>query len=195
MPETKKIIYDAKTDAALFAESLRAWAKLGFLRGFAGVRSEIIPGGKMTLPTAAFHRIATESLEEGAPDKVEIERRRLYISDVSTMLSEHQSFYIDQHYKGFILGHVVDIVVGLAVIAIMAGLFYTYGPFHPIPLALVGLLGVKLIFLFLSVRRMIKIAQNTFTSKAAMIRIPWNSEPIPTKRPDSELQESHAPRS
>jgi hypothetical protein len=176
MPATKEINYDAKVDAALFAESLRSWAKLGFWRGFAGVRSEIIPGGKMTLPSTAFHRKAMEILETGSPTDLELERRRQYVSEVSTILLEQQSFYIDQHYKRFILGHVVDVIVGLAVVALMAGLFYTYGPFHPVPLSLVGLMGVKLIFLFLSVRRMIKIAQNTFTSKAAMIRIPWDKE-------------------
>lgn len=173
MPETKEIIYDAKTDAALFAESLRAWAKLGFWRGFAGIRSEIIPGGQMTLPSAAFYKKATEILGENDPDETELEIRKIYIENVLSRLSEHQSSYIDQHYKGFIIGHIVDIAVGLTVIALMTGLFYTYGPFHPVPLSLVGLLGIKLIFLFVSVRRMIKIAQNTFTSKAAMIRIPW----------------------
>lgn len=176
MPATKEIIYDAKTDAASFVGSLRSWAKLGFLRGFAGVRGEIIPGGKMTLPSSAFHRKATESLEVGSPDADELQRRKQYMVEVSALLSEHQSFYIDQHYKRFILGHVVDIAVGLVVVGLMAGLFYTFGPFHPVPLSLAALLGVKLIFLFLSVRRMIKIAQHTFTSKAAMIRIPWEAE-------------------
>jgi hypothetical protein len=180
MTTAKEIIYDAKGDAALFAESLRSWAKLGFWRGFAGVRSEIIPGGKMTLPSQAFHKKANEFLELGSPDAEELKRREYYMDEVIAMLTSHQQHYIDQHYKRFILGHIVDVIVGLVVIALMAGLFYTYGPFHPVPLSLVGLLGVKLIFLFLSVRRMIKIAQNTFTSKAAMIRIPWDTE-LPTQ--------------
>ncbi|TLX16637.1 hypothetical protein [Rhizobium sp. MHM7A] len=176
MTTTKEIIYDSKADAALFAESLRSWAKLGFWRGFAGVRSEIIPGGKITLPSVAFHKKATEILELNSPDAEELKRREYYIDEVMAMLSLHQQHYIDQHYKRSILGHIVDVIVGLVMVALMGGLFYTYGPFHPVPLSLVGLMGVKLIFLFVSVRRMIKIAQNTFTSKAAMIRIPWDAE-------------------
>lgn len=176
MTTSKEIIYDSHADAALFAESLRSWAKLGFWRGFAGVRSEIIPGGQLTLPSVAFDKKAREILETGSPDADERKRREDYIDEVIAMLSLHQQHYIDQHYKRFILGHIVDVIVGLVVIALMSGLFYTYGPFHPVPLSLVGLLGLKLIFLFVSVRRMIKIAQNTFTSKAAMIRIPWAAD-------------------
>ena len=176
MTTSKEIVYDSQADAALFAESLRSWAKLGFWRGFAGVRSEIIPGGQLTLPSVAFDKKAREILEIGSPDGVELKKRENYIDEVIATLSLHQQQYIDQHYKRFIMGHIVDVVVGLVMIALMAGLFYTYGPFHPIPLSLVGLLGLKLIFLFVSVRRMIKIAQNTFTSKAAMIRIPWAAD-------------------
>jgi hypothetical protein len=173
MASSKEINYDSQADAALFAESLRSWARLGFWRGFAGVRGEIIPGGQLTLPSVAFDKKAREIIEFNSPDAVERKKREDYIDEVIAMLSLHQQHYIDQHYTRFILGHIMDVIVGLVMIALMSGLFYTYGPFHPVPLSLVGLMGAKLIFLFVSVRRMIKIAQNTFTSNAAMIRIPW----------------------
>lgn len=169
------LAYDAKADAATFSNSLRSWANIGFLRGLSGTRQEMIPGGEMKLPSAVFHSKAMASIDLDNPDSKEKENRERYINEVMAILTERQAHYIEQHYQRSILGHIVDFGAGLVVIALIAGLFWTYGAFHPISLSIVGLLGLKLIFLFISVRRMIRIAQSTFTTRAAAIRIPWTA--------------------
>jgi hypothetical protein len=165
--------YDAKADADLLAQPLKKWANIGFLRGFAGVRNEIIPGGEVTLPSSVFHRVAIDQIGYGNPSKEEMAKRLKYVEDVVAMLSQSQAHYVEEHYKRSIYGHIADFITALIMTGLIIGLFQTYGYFHPLALSLVGLLGAKLLFLFVSVRRMIKIARNTFAKQTMNISLPW----------------------
>lgn len=167
--------YDAETDAVRFAAPLKTWANIGFLRGFSGMRTAIIPEGEVSLPSAVFNEIALSHLHDGHVSEDEIAVRKKYIDQVTELLATKQAEYIDEHYRRFIQGHAVDFVSAAVFVALMFGLIYQYGPYHPIPLTLIGLLGIKMLFLFFSVRRMAGIAQQTFTREAHSIRLPWQT--------------------
>ncbi len=125
------------------------------------------------MPSSVFRRMALERLDDGSPSEDEKARRQKYIDEVVTQLSVHQAHYIEEHYKRSIIGHIADFFTALIIASLIGGLFYTYGFFHPLALGLVALLGVKLLFLFFSVRRMIKIARNTFAAQTMSIVLPW----------------------
>jgi hypothetical protein len=165
--------YDAEGDAARFAEPLEAWANIGFLRGFSGMRGPMIPEGQVSLPSAVFHEIASSHIDDEAPSADEVERRTRYVHAVTDLLREKQTHYIDAHYRRTVQGHVVDFVTAAVFMALIVGLIYQYGPYHPLALVLIGMIGVKMIFLSYSVRRMVKIAQTTFKRETHTIWLPW----------------------
>lgn len=165
--------YNARADAAAIGVALEKWARIGFLRGFAGVRSSIIPEGQMKLPSAVFHELAIKNLENDLGSEEEKRRRVRYIDEVTAYLTNQQSYYIEEHYKKSVWGHLMDFVSASIFVVLGGLLIYQFGPFHPVTLVLIGLFGVKLLFLWASVRRMISIAQNAFNHDAEKIRLPW----------------------
>lgn len=175
MTDTEKPVtgYDAERDAARFATPLRNWARVGFLRGFSGMRNAIIPQGEVSLPSAVFNEIAHQHLRDGEASDDEVAKRSRYIDEVTNILTEMQGHYIELHYRRSIQGHLVDFVSALLFVGLMGGLIYQYGPYHPIPLTLIGLLASKMIFLWISVRRMVGIAQKTFNRDTHSIKLPW----------------------
>lgn len=173
--ETQHDAYDAQADAARFAEPLKAWANIGFLRGFSGMRGPMIPEGKVLLPTAVFAEIAHQHLSDGDATPDEIERRNIYIQNVTDLLASKQAHYIDEHNRRTIQGHAVDFASAAAFAATIIGLISQYGPYHPLALVLIGLIGIKMIFLSFSVRKMVKIAQSTFRRETHTIRLPWQT--------------------
>jgi hypothetical protein len=167
--------YDAVGDAERFAEPLKAWAKFGFMRGFSGMRGAMIPEGQVSLPSAVFFEIANLHLTDDEASPAEIERRKQYILSVTSILTSKQTLYIDEHYRRTIQGHAVDFASASIFVTVIIGLILEYGPYHPLVLVLIGMIGVKMIFLSFSVRRMVKIAQSTFKRETHAIRLPWQS--------------------
>jgi hypothetical protein len=167
--------YDAVGDAARFAAPLKAWANIGFLRGFSGMRGAMIPEGQVSLPSAVFSEIAHSHLDDDGAAPDEIERRKTYIQSVTSILTSKQSLYIDEHYRRTIQGHAVDFASAAIFVTVIIGLILEYGPYHPLALVLIGMIGVKMIFLSFSVRRMVKIAQSTFKRETHAIRLPWQT--------------------
>lgn len=163
--------YDAVKDAEELAEPMRRWARIGFMKGFAGVRTEVLPKGRVSLPSAAFHDAATKGLDE--VEEEEAARRRAYIAAVEARLREVQAQSIQQHYARSVMGRIADFALGLMVVALAVGLIFRFGAFHPVTLAFLVLFAAKLAFMQVSVRRFLKVADEAFNQQADRIRLPW----------------------
>lgn len=172
MGERTSVAYDAEMDAEKLSVPMKKWARMGFLRGFAGVRGEVLPKGKMSLPSAAFHEAATRGLQDiGNPD--EFERRHVYISAVESKLREVQAEAISDHFRKAALGRAADFALGFMVIALTAGLIVRLGAFHPLTFVFLILFAAKLLFMHLSVRGMLNAANAAFKTQASEVRLPW----------------------
>jgi hypothetical protein len=173
--DTAKSRYDAKGDANALAAPLRKWARIGFLRGFSGVRREILPMGAMVLPSKAFSEVAWESLEQTPSDTPEYEERHRYILDVEEILRQRQTQFVEDHYRNSVWGHVCDFLLAMLFAVLMVELLLTVGPLSVLTLVLLALIGVKIVFLHVSVRRAIRIAQSAFQVSHEDIKLPWDS--------------------
>lgn len=169
-----KATYNAKSDAEKLSASMKKWASIGFLRGFSGIREEVLPKGKMNLPSAAFHEAATRDIET-VTDEMERMRRLSYIAAVEAKLREAQAEYINAHFTKAAFGQAVDMALGLAVIAMTVGLIVRVGAFHPLTFAFLVLFALKLVFMHFTVRHMLKAASKGFRSEASEISLPWDT--------------------
>lgn len=174
--DTGKSHYDAMGDATALAAPLRKWARIGFLRGFSGIRKEILPMGEMVLPSKAFSEVAWESLATIPHEGPEYEARHGYIIAVEEILRQRQTQFVEDHYRNSVWGHVCDFLLALVFIGLMVALLMTVGPFSSLTLILLSLIGVKIFFLQISVRRAIGIAQSAFKFSKEDIKLPWNRE-------------------
>lgn len=165
--------YDAAGDAERLAAPMRKWARIGFMRGFSGIRGEVLPKGKMKLPSAAFHEAASKDIPEGATDDENL-ARIAYVEAVEARLREVQAKAINDHFRKAALGQAADVAVGLLFLGLGIGLIVRVGPYHPVTLVLIGLFAVKLLFMHLSVRRLLRIAQAAFKTQADDIVMPWS---------------------
>jgi len=163
--------YDAENDAEKLSEPMRKWAQVGFMKGFAGVRGEVLPKGRVSLPSAAFHDAATEGLDQVSPE--EAERRKAYIAAVEARLREVQAKSIQDHFMRAAWGRVADLAVGVLVVVLTIGLIVRVGAFHPVTFVFLVLFAAKLAFMQLSVRRFLKVADEAFNQQADRIRLPW----------------------
>lgn len=152
---------------------INKWARMGFLRGFCGMRTEALPAGRMTLPSAAFNDIATRCLLHGAPDEEETEVRKRFILDVDEDLRAAQSSAIKKHFKYAAIGQIFDIIMAISIIAIFIGLVVNVGVFEPLAFMLILLLSISLIALRISANRVVKVAEQAFKVQADDIRLPW----------------------
>lgn len=166
--------YDAERDAEELASPMRRWARIGFMRGFAGIRAEVLPKGKVSLPSAAFHAAATKGIEEVGEE--EAARRHAYISAVESKLRKVQATSIQDHFVKATLGQVADIAIGILVLSLTIGLIARFGPFHPVTFVFLVLFAMKLGFMQLSARRFLKAADEAFNQQAEDIRLPWSDE-------------------
>lgn len=171
--EENKNKYNSDVLVSQLSAPMKKWAEMGFMRGFAGVRTEVLPKGKMVLPSAAFNELAKRSLREGEPNPEEFEIRTAYVAEVDQKLREMQGEAINRHFKFAAIGQMVDIGMALGILALIAGLLIRVGPFHPLTMALIFLLAIKLLFVRHSARRLLNIAQDAFKAKADKIRLPW----------------------
>lgn len=169
--------YDATLDAARLAEPLKRWSGFGFWRGLSGIRFELIPIGKFRLPSAIFEEKAAASMQsdERLPYD-EYNARLRYISEVRQHLRQAQMEAFDRHYNNCLLGHVADVIIAVIFAGLVAALLWTLGPYHPWTLTLLGLIGVKILFFFFSVRRLLNISKRTFQDELADFRLPWQDE-------------------
>lgn len=170
--------YDAMEDATALAAPLRKWARIGFLRGFSGIRKEILPMGEMVLPSKAFAEVAWESLDSIPHESAEYEKRHRYVLEVEEILRQRQTQFVEDHYRNSVLGHVCDFLLALVFMALMAALIMTVGPFSSLTLSLLSLIGIKILFLQISVRRAIGIAQAAFKVSRDDIRLPWDKATV-----------------
>jgi hypothetical protein len=176
--DTGKGHYDALGDATALAAPLRKWARIGFLRGFSGIRKEIVPIGEMTLPSKAFSEVAWESLASIPHEDPEYEARHQYIMAVEEILRQRQTQFVEDHYRNSVWGHVCDFILAFVFVGLMVGLLMTVGPFSSLTLVLLMLIGIKIVFLQISVRRAIGIAQSAFKFSKDDIVLPWNKESV-----------------
>lgn len=167
--------YDAEGDAWRISASMRKWKSIGFLRGFAGIREEVLPKGKMSLPSAAFHEAASEGLD-GIEDTAEQGRRKAYIATVESRLREIQAEAISGHFRMAALGRMADMALGLFVIGLTAGLLIRLGPFDPLTFAFLVLFAAKLGFMHISVVRMLRKANVAFLVDPSQIALPWSGD-------------------
>ncbi|MBY3432834.1 hypothetical protein HFN89_01420 [Rhizobium laguerreae] len=167
--------YDAQGDATALAAPLLKWARIGFLRGFSGVRKEILPVGAMVLPSKAFGDVAWESLGSLPHEGEEYEERHRYILEVEEILRQRQSQFVEDHYRNSVWGHVCDFLMALVFVGLMIGLLRTVGPYSPLTIGLLSLIGIKILFLHVSVRRAIRIAQSAFQFSRDDIKLPWDA--------------------
>ncbi|MDW9481771.1 hypothetical protein GOB57_24285 [Sinorhizobium meliloti] len=165
--------YDAMGDANALAAPLSKWARIGFLRGFSGIRKEILPMGEMVLPSKAFSGVAWESLESIPHGGAEYEARHRYILEVEEILLQKQTQFVEDHYRNSMWGHVCDFVLALVFVVLMVALLMTVGPFSSLTLVLLALIGIKILFLQISVRRAIGIAQAAFQFSRDDVVLPW----------------------
>lgn len=170
--------YDAEGDARRLSVPIRKWKGMGFLRGFAGIRQEVLPKGKMSLPSAAFHEAAVEGLVD-VGDEAERKRRNAYIAAVEARLRETQAEAIAGHFRMAALGRIADVALGLFVIALTAGLVVRFGPFHPLTFVFLLLFAGKLAFMHFSVVKMLKEANVAFLSDPSQIPLPWRQAGTP----------------
>jgi len=173
MGATEAAAYDAEGDALRISAPIRKWKGMGFLRGFAGIGKEVLPKGRMSLPSAAFHEAASEGLEE-VEDEAERKRRAAYIAAVEGKLREVQAEAIAGHFQMAALGRLADAALGLFVIALTVGLLVRMGPFHPITFAFLTLFAVKLVFMHFSVTKMLGEANVAFLAEPSQIDLPWD---------------------
>lgn len=165
--------YNAEKDAEKLSEPMRRWARIGFMRGFAGIRGEMLPRGKVSLPSAAFHAAATQGIDEVGEE--EAARRRIYIAVVEARLREVQAESIHDHFMKAAWGQIADFGVGVLVVVLTVGLLVRVGPFEPITFAFLLLFALKLGFMQLSVRRFVKVAEEAFNHQADRVRLPWRN--------------------
>lgn len=165
--------YDSDEIVSQLSAPMKKWAAMGFMRGFAGLRTEALPKGKMVLPSAAFNEIAQQTLKEGDPTDEEIQVRKTYVAEVDQKLREMQGEAINRHFKFAAIGQSVDIMMAIAIVALVVGLLVRVGAYHPLTISLIFLLAVKLLFVRHSAKRVLNIAQAAFKSKADQIRLPW----------------------
>ncbi|MCS4088416.1 hypothetical protein [Rhizobium sp. BK176] len=173
--DTGKSQYDAMGDATTLAAPLRKWARIGFLRGFSGVRKEILPMGAMILPSKAFGDVAWESLNSISHEGEEYEARHRYVLEVEEILRQRQSQFVEDHYRNSVWGHICDFLLALVFVGLMIGLLTSVGPLSPLTIGLLSLIGIKIIFLHVSVRRAIRIAQSAFQFSRDDIKLPWDA--------------------
>lgn len=174
--DTVKIRYDAMADANALAAPLRKWARIGFLRGFSGVRKEILPMGQMVLPSKAFSVVAWESLDATPRDTPEYDERHRYILELEEILRQKQTQFVEDHYRNSVWGHICDFLLALVFVVLMIALMVKVGPFSSLTLALLALIGIKILFLQVSVRRAIRIAQDAFQFSLENVKLPWEQE-------------------
>lgn len=165
--------YDAQRDAAILVAPMRRWARIGFLRGFSGIRKEILPEGEMVLPSKAFSDVAWESLAEVSETSPEYAERHRYIMEVEEILRQRQTQFVENHLRNSMLGHVCDFLLALLLLGLMIALMVAVGPFSALTLSLFGLIGIKILFLQVSVRRAIDIAQAAFKFSREDVKLPW----------------------
>lgn len=165
--------YDPIIDSERYAAPLQEWARLGYLRGFAGMRSDLGPKGKMSLPSAAFHQAAMASIDTPPGDPEEMRARRTYVEAVEANLMEIQSEVIDDHYAKAMRGWVMDFIVGVISLGICLLAWWQLGLYHPLTIALLVLISLKTIIIQYVVRRMIAGTMKAFAAKTSDIRLPW----------------------
>lgn len=166
--------YDADAGAKALSAPMSAWAKSGFLRGFAGVHGETLPRGQVHLPSTAFLDAVTERLGEGSPDEREMERRLAYMEAVIERLHDIQSKCIRSHYRAASWGRVADFAMALMVLGLMAGLFHRVGVYHPLTAMFLVLFATKLGFMHYAARRAVKLARSAFRPSKDEVRLPWD---------------------
>ena len=169
--------YDAQGDAVALSAPLRKWARIGFLRGFSGVRKEILPVGEMVLPSKAFSEVAWENLASIPHETPEYAERHRYVMEVEEILRQRQTQFVEDHLRSSMWGHVCDFLLALLFLGLMAGLMFTVGPYSHLTLSLLGLIAMKILFLQISVRRAIGIAQSAFQFSREDVKLPWETEP------------------
>lgn len=171
---TKTDGYDPSEKAEDLIAPLRRWAKFGFLRGFAGIRKEIVPEGEMVLPSKAFMEAARENLKDLDDKSQEFRERMRYVTEVEAILRRQQRELIDAHWRNSLLGHVGDLLLALVFVALMVALVVKVGPFSWLTIGLIGLIGIKILFLQVSVNKALRIAQKAFMFEKSNIAFPWD---------------------
>lgn len=169
------IKYDSDHIVSQLSAPMKKWAEMGFMRGFVGLKTEALPKGKMVLPSAAFNEVASKFIGNGMPTNEELALRKKFIAEVDQKLREMQGDAINRHFKFATIGQFVDILMALVITMLIIGLLIRVGPYHPVTMGLITLLGVKLLFVRHSAKRVLDLAQSAFKSKADQIRLPWIS--------------------
>lgn len=165
--------YNADLDIEKLSKNISKWGTIGFLRGFAGVRAEVLPKGKMNLPSAAFYEAALKMLNIGDPCDQEREYRVQYINTVEARLREIQAKAINEHFAKATYGQILDGVLALFILFLATSLILSVGGTHWITMLLIFLMAIKLLYMRWAVKRMLAISQEAFKAKVDDIKVPW----------------------
>lgn len=172
MTDNKKP-YEIAEDVTLISAPMAKWAGLGFLRGFASIRNELLPKGSSKLPSAAFQEKATAHLLDNNPDEHERSRRVAYINRVEQELREREEQAVHKHYIHSIWGQITDLIMACGLLALIIGLLCIKGAFHPLTLIFISLLIVKILFMHWTIRGIINVARSAFRAEKSDITLPW----------------------
>lgn len=168
--------YDARSDATRYAANLRRWASSGFVRGLAGMRSEVLPAGAMQLPSEAFHEFATKTMTDDVSVGDERSAREAYLSDVEDMLSEAQQGAIEQHHVLSLWGYLADITISLVSIAVGFVTVLTFGVFHPVTAVFLVATGTAFFMLSFAAKRVVTLSRLVFHAETATFSLPWDDQ-------------------
>lgn len=166
--------YDARSDADRLAAPLLHWSRLGFLRGFAGMRSDLGPKGRVVLPSAAFHEASLRAV--GDPVAVgddEYRARLAYVNEVEAILQGIQSDVIADHYAKAKQGWAVDLAMGWLIVLLAVVSWYFFGMLHPLTISVLVVLPALSVAVQLVARHRIASAMKAFRMEASEIRMPW----------------------
>lgn len=167
------LIYDARGDAARYAANLRRWASSGFVRGLAGMRSEVLPAGAMQPPSEAFHEFATAALAEDTSTGDHRFARETYLSDVEDLLSDVQQEAIEHHHHLALWGYLADIAISLASIVAAFVIVMTFGVFHPVTAVFLVTTATLFFMLSFAARRVVTLSRLVFHAESATFSLPW----------------------
>lgn len=169
--------YDAERDANQLAAPLLAWQRLGFLRGFAGMRTDLGPKQPMVLPSAAFREACEHGIENPPPDNdEELRARQSYIEEMNRLLLDFQADSVREHYRKAFLGWAVDMAMGWYLVLIAGLAWYYLGIYHPLMMAVLIFIPVKAVIIHLYVRRKIAHAMKAFSASSSDVKLPWQQQ-------------------
>lgn len=159
--------YNALNDAKLLIKPLKYWSLLGFLRGFLGLRKNILEKNEL-LPSFVFQRYAENNIGED-----NLEQKKKYIDDVVEYLIKEQSLLATKHYDYYLRGILVDFALSAILIFSMFCLFFLFGYKNIITFVVLFLIVLKIFLIRVIAKYIMNNTKRTFSLSEIDIKLPW----------------------